>query len=169
MNEGLRDNIISATDWVNAIKPLLEEGHFFRISPSGLSMYPFLVGGRDEVLLRSTAIKKPVKGDIALFRRDDGMHVLHRIHHIKNNRYYMLGDAQTAIEGPVKEENVIAVVETILRKNKKIASDNIILKALSGIWLIIRPLRPVFIKIKMIANHKRKALSRKMKDEKSSA
>ncbi len=145
----MRENIISATDWVTAIKPLLEDGHLLRISPSGLSMYPFLVGGRDEVFLRSTTIKKPVKGDIALFRRDDGMHVLHRIHHIRNNRYYMLGDAQTRIEGPVDENNVIAVVEAIIRKNRKTNCNNIILKALSGIWTMLRPFRPLIIKLKL--------------------
>jgi signal peptidase I len=146
--ERIKENIISASDWFTAIKPLLEDGNLLRISPSGLSMYPFLVGGRDEVFLRSTAVKKPVKGDIALFRREDGMHVLHRIHHIRNNRYYMLGDAQTGIEGPIDGKNVIAVVEAVIWKNRKIDCDNVILKTLSRIWTIIRPFRPIILKLR---------------------
>lgn len=145
--ERFKENIICAADWFTVIKPLLEDGNLLRISPSGLSMYPFLVGGRDEVFLRSTTVKKPVKGDIALFRREDGIHVLHRIHHIRNNWYYMLGDAQTGIEGPIDEKNVIAVVKAVIWKNRIIDRDNIILKTLTRIWTIMRPFRPIILKI----------------------
>lgn len=143
--ERIKENIIPASEWIATVKPLLDEGYELKISPSGLSMYPFLVGGRDEVILRSTAQKPPVRGDIALYSRADGIHILHRVHHVKNEAYYMLGDAQTWVEGPIAKENVHAVAVSVVRKNRIISCDSFYLKCLVHIWLILRPVRPFII------------------------
>lgn len=146
VEERITESIIPATEWMAAIKPLLDDGLTLKISPSGLSMYPFLVGGRDEVLLRSAETKKLRRGDITLYSREDGLHVLHRIHHIKNNEYYMLGDAQTGIEGPIARKNVHAVAEAVIWKNNQIGCDDILLSFLVNIWLLLRPVRPIIIR-----------------------
>lgn len=142
----IEENIIPAGTWMAVMKPLLDDGFELRLCPSGTSMLPFLAGGRDEVFLRSVKAKKPVRGDIALFSREDGLFVLHRIHHISQNRYYMLGDAQTWIEGPVKEENVQAIASAVMWKNKKISCDSLLLKLLTGTWLFLRPVRPQIVR-----------------------
>lgn len=145
VGERITESIIPATEWMAAIKPLLDDGLTLKISPSGLSMYPFLVGGRDVVLLRSAETKKLRRGDITLYSREDGLHVLHRIHHIKNNEYYMLGDAQTGIEGPIARKNIHAVAAAVVWRNTQIGCNDFILRLLTQTWLTIRPLRPVFI------------------------
>lgn len=144
--ERLEENIIPASEWVAAVKPLLDEGFELKICPSGLSMYPFLAGGRDEVILMSAAYRAPVRGDIVLFSRVDGVHILHRVHHVKKGSFYMLGDAQTWIEGPIARENVHAVAVAVIRKNKKTSCDSFSLKLMVHIWLILRPVRPLFIR-----------------------
>jgi len=143
----LSSGIISAAQWSSAILPILDEGCNLKLPLSGLSMYPLLVGGRDEVLITTVLRKKLKRGDIALYVRKDGTHVLHRIHHVKNNMYYMLGDAHTWIEGPIKEEDVLAVATTVIRKEKMILCSQYSYKIISGLWLLVRPLRPIILKI----------------------
>jgi hypothetical protein len=141
----LNEHTIPAAEWVAVIKPLLDKGLELKLSPSGLSMYPFIVGGRDEVMLRSASQKAPVRGDIALFSRADGLHVLHRIHHVKNGSFYMLGDAQTGIEGPVERNSIHAIAVAIIRNGKEISCDNRFLNFLVSVWLLLRPVRPAII------------------------
>lgn len=145
VGERITESIIPATKWIAAIKPLLDDGLTLKISPSGQSMYPFLVGGRDEVLLRSAETKKLRRGDITLYSREDGLHVLHRVHHIKNNEYYMLGDAQTGIEGPIARNNIHAVAEAVVWRNTQISCNDFTLRVLIKAWLFLRPLRPIII------------------------
>ena len=137
---------IPAAQWSSAIMPILAEGHTLKLPFAGLSMYPLLVGGRDEVIIAAASGKHLKRGDIVLYRRKDGTHVLHRIHHIKNTMYYMVGDAQTWIEGPIKEEEVLAVVTEIIRKEKTILCSECGYRFISELWLIVRPIRPQIMK-----------------------
>ncbi|NBJ14690.1 MAG: hypothetical protein FNP40_03785 [Dehalobacter sp. 4CP] len=59
----------------------------------------------------------------------------------------MLGDAQTWIEGPIEKENVLAVVTTIMRKGKSIECRNQGYQFIVELWLLLRPLRPLIMKI----------------------
>ncbi|MBU7007240.1 S26 family signal peptidase [Phosphitispora fastidiosa] len=118
-----------------------------KIPFAGLSMYPLLAGGRDEVIIAAVSGRHLKRGDIVLYQRKDGTHVLHRIHHINDAAYYMLGDAQTWIEGPVREEEVLAVVTEIIRKEKSILCSNSGYRFISELWLLLRPIRPQLIRI----------------------
>ncbi len=128
---------------------MLKENQTLKITPIGSSMCPFFYGGRDDVYLQRP--KFPLKrGDIALFQREDGTHVLHRVHHIKHASgvclYYMLGDNQTWLEGPVKESQILAKAVKILRKGKLIdCQKNYLYRIVASAWLVLRPVRPVFI------------------------
>ena len=63
------------------IEPLLKAGVCIQIHPQGYSMYPFIDPRRDEVVLAGiiedgSALRR---GDVVLYRRENGMLVLHRI------------------------------------------------------------------------------------------
>ncbi len=139
--------MIPAAEWMSALKPLMDEGRELKLCPVGSSMVPFVVGGRDAVILCSPKLKKPARGDIALFSREDGLFVLHRIHHIRKDGYYMLGDAQTWIEGPVKADNIQAIATAVIWKNKIIRCDGPGMKFLTKTWLILRPVRPLIFRL----------------------
>lgn len=136
------EDIIPAVQWSSAILPVLNEGHILKIPLLGLSMFPLLSGGRDEAVISSIAGKKLKRGDIVLYVREDGTHVLHRIHHIKNDNFFMLGDAHTSVEGPIRRENVLAVAEAVIRKGKTISCNRADFWLISSIWLLVRPARP---------------------------
>lgn len=138
---------IPAIQWSTAIIPILDEGRNLKLSFEGLSMYPLLVGGRDEVIMTTINGKRLKRGDIVLYVRKDGTHVLHRIHGIKNNSYYMLGDAQTWIEGPIKKDAILAVVTAVIRKEKMILCKNLNYRLKSRFWVLVRPLRPLILRL----------------------
>ena len=87
------------------IEPLLKAGACIQIHPQGYSMYPFIDPRRDEVVLAGIEDGSALRrGDVVLYRRENGMLVLHRIYKIGQDGLYLLGDHQTAIEGPVRRE-----------------------------------------------------------------
>ena len=55
------------------------------IHPQGYSMWPFLKEGRDSVIVKSLPVSSMHRGDIILYRRNDQILVLHRLHH-KNKK-----------------------------------------------------------------------------------
>lgn len=59
------------------IERLLKEGREVRFTPSGVSMRPFIEGGRDTVLLRKLPTVRV--GDACLVRTSEGRYVLHRV------------------------------------------------------------------------------------------
>ena len=138
----LKEGYISAAEWAPAILPVLSKGYSIKIPLKGMSMYPLLVGGRDEAVISSIGVKKPGRGDIVLYVSEDGIHALHRVHHVKGRDYYMLGDSQTWIEGPIKETAVLAVATDVIRKGKRISCNNAVYRFFAELWLLARPIRP---------------------------
>jgi hypothetical protein len=144
VTENLRPNKISVDEWLPLFMQQMALGKQLKLAPIGKSMYPFLISKRDNVLLKLPEV--PVKrGDICLYRRVNGIHVLHRVHHRDNLGIYMLGDSQTMIEGPLDEEQMLAVAVKIIRKGKEIPCDNKRYRLMYRIWLRLRFCRPVFI------------------------
>ena len=65
------------------IEPLLKAGACIQIHPQGYSMYPFIDPRRDEVVLAGIEDGSALRrGDVVLYRRENGMLVLHRIYKI---------------------------------------------------------------------------------------
>lgn len=101
--------------------PFIEEAFnrntTFKIPVTGTSMNPFLVQGRDFVLLRKTDLPLEI-GDIPLYRRDDGTFVLHRIVGKDENGYIMCGDNQFLLEKNITDRHIVGVVCTVCRDGK---------------------------------------------------
>ena len=66
---------------------------------------------------------------------------MHRIHHVKPDGYYIVGDAQCMIEGPVAEEQIFAVVTKVIRKGKTIQPGDFWWEFFRHVWLHIVPVR----------------------------
>ena len=114
---------------------------------SGRSMTPFLVGGRDTVYL--SRLERPVRrGDILLYQRDSGQYVLHRVWKVeKNGTFTMVGDAQVELEHGIREDQVIAIVTFVLRKEKTVFPGFFWWEFFEKIWIRMVPLRPFFRKV----------------------
>ena len=134
---------------MGSISPILTElitmGSSVNMIVTGDSMYPFLRNLKDSVTLRYP--KKRLKVcDIVLVYRPDGSYVLHRVVKIEGGRFCMLGDAQTKTEGPLPLDCIIAAVSAVNRNDREISTDSIIWRGLSIIWLLLKPLRILFIR-----------------------
>lgn len=129
------------------ISEILDHGQNTKISVSGHSMYPFLRDGLDSVELTKAKFEQLGRGDIVMIRRPNSCYVMHRICKKKSDCFFMVGDAQQCIEGPLYPEQLIAKVTAIWRKEKRISCSNRWLKLLSELWLKLRPFRYICLKV----------------------
>lgn len=107
---------------------------------SGNSMSPFLIHGRDMVYL--SRLRRPARrGDMLLYRRGNGAYVLHRVYEVTPEGFTMVGDAQTALEPGVRQEQVAAIVTRVVRKGKPLAPGSFWWDFFEKVWIRIVPLR----------------------------
>lgn len=128
------------------INEILSRGTGVRITVTGRSMYPFLRENIDGVELLPGDFKSICKGDIVIILRDSGEYVMHRVLKKDGDFFYMVGDAQLWVEGPIRADQIRAVVSAVWRGNKKIASNNPVWRLLSIIWLYL-PIRKLLFKV----------------------
>ena len=130
------------------VSEILTQGGHAWIVVTGVSMYPFLREDKDSVKLTATSFKEIKRGDIVLIKRETGEYVLHRVLRKAENSFYMIGDAQQWIEGPLMPKQLIAVVTAIKKgQSEAINCNNFVWKLLSGMWLNMIPLRHVVFKL----------------------
>ena len=114
---------VKLSEMLPLITEKISSGGEVSIPVTGRSMYPTLQSGRDYAVLEK-APEKLKKGDIPLYRRENGQFVLHRIVGEDENGYILCGDNQTEKEYGVKHSQVIAVLTAVERDGKRIAIDS---------------------------------------------
>lgn len=140
------NKFVRADDWVPAMLEIMKTGKELSIHPTGYSMYPFLKSKRDTVIFRLPD-REIKRGDIVLYRRENGLYVVHRIHHVDNTGYYLIGDNQDTIEGPLERSQILALAVKLVRKGKEInCRTNYFYRFLAWIWLLIIPIRLTLVK-----------------------
>lgn len=132
------DSANSLTD----LEQLLRDGNIIRIKPQGFSMYPLFIPGRDEALIQQVPVTSLRRNDVALYRRDQGILVLHRIVHITSEGYYMTGDNQYEIEGPLRPDQFKGKLIAFVRNGRETSVKNPLYCFLSRLWLFMLPVRP---------------------------
>lgn len=100
----------------NDYKAELDKNGVLGFVPGGNSMWPTLKNaGQSVVVLKKTERLK--RFDVALYIRDNGAYVLHRVMQVKENGYVMCGDSQFDLE-LVREDQVIGIMESFYRGKK---------------------------------------------------
>lgn len=125
------------------LEQLLKDGNIIRIHPQGYSMYPMFLPGRDEALIESVCASSCKKNDVVLYRRDSGILVLHRICHITDDGFYLVGDNQWEVEGPLRPSQIIGRLIAFVRGGKEISVRQPFYRFLSSLWLFLLPVRPL--------------------------
>lgn len=123
------------------ILSLLEDTDNVPLVVTGGSMTPFLVHERDVVYL-SKVNREPRRGDIVLYRRDNGAYILHRVYRVNRDSYTMLGDAQTCPEKGIRPDRIRAVVTAVQRKGALLQKGCLWWDFFERVWIRIVPLRP---------------------------
>lgn len=137
--------VVDTRAYVSMLRELVEDGNEVSMLIAGNSMSPFLIHQRDTI-----CFKKPDRelraGDMVFYQRFGGQYVMHRIWKVRKDGYYIVGDAQTEIEGPVRRQQIFAVITKVQRKGRWIEPGDFWWEFFARIWIRMIPFRPVIIK-----------------------
>lgn len=137
---------VDTVEYVSALRELTEQGKEVSIRIAGDSMAPFMYHGRDFINFKKPD-RKLRKGDMVFYQRTSGQFIMHRIWKVKPEGYYIVGDAQSDIEGPVQEEQIFGLITKVKRKGRWIGPDDFWWKIFEKIWIRMVPLRPVIMSV----------------------
>ena len=136
---------IDTNEYISTLRELTEEGREVGLTVSGSSMSPFLIHERDYI-----CFKKPDRelrrGDMVFYQRESGQFVMHRILKVKPEGYYIIGDAQTEIEGPVDRTQIFAMVTKVKRKEKWTKPGDFWWEFFEHVWPCVIPLRKTAVR-----------------------
>lgn len=135
---------INTREYVGLLKQLVEEGETVSMRIVGSSMSPFLIHDRDLITFKAPEGELK-KGDMVFLQRESGQYVMHRIYAVKPDGYYMVGDAQTEIEGPIRREQIFAVIIKVRRKGKWMEPGNFWWNFFERVWINIIPVRKAVV------------------------
>jgi len=104
-------HLIANAILIPEIAQLVSEGKTVTFTPGGVSMRPFIEGGKDSVLLvRPEHLRV---GDIILAEVSDERYVLHRLIALDGDHVTLMGDGNLRGEEYCIRENVLAKVREI--------------------------------------------------------
>ncbi len=141
------ERVVHMEDKKIDMEDVLLSGSNIQIKPHGYSMYPLLVPERDEIIVSPIVNYRLKRGDLVVYRREKSILVCHRIWKVKKDGYYMVGDNQKEIEGPLQRHQIKGIVICMIRKGKRISSKNVLYIIYSYVWLLFRPVRPFISKM----------------------
>lgn len=143
-NMNRKKNVLPTNAMLDDYARLLREDPRIRSLPlvvSGSSMNPFLVHGRDTVHL--SRLTRPVRrGDILLYRRDNGAYILHRVWKVEAAGCTMVGDNQQQLEPGIRYDQIAAIVTAVDRKGKRMEPGSFWWVFFEKVWIRMVPLRP---------------------------
>lgn len=135
----------------------MESGGVARLVVTGSSMHPTLRHRKDAVFLRPVE-RELRRGDLILYRRNNGQFVLHRIiSKPKEDAFFCSGDNQWQIE-KVEASQVIAVTDGFIRNGKSYREDHPGYRAWVGFWLFLFPVRRPVLALRRWLGRIRKAI-----------
>ena len=131
---------VDTREYVSVLREIAEEGKVVSMLIAGSSMAPFLCHNRDYIYFTKPE-RELRRGDMVFYQRDSGQYVMHRIYRVKHEGYYMVGDAQTQIEGPLRRDQIFAVITQVKRAGKMIRPGDFWWEFFEHIWIRIVPAR----------------------------
>lgn len=135
------------------LEQLLAKGNSIQIWPKGYSMYPLFRPEKDEAII-SPVTGKLKRGEVVLYERMEGVLVLHRICKVNRKGYYMVGDNQYLVEGPIDQSQIKGILTEVIRDGEHFSVGDRSYRRAVRIWLMLRPFRVQIIR--MISAKRRK-------------
>lgn len=122
---------------------ILASGGTAELTTTGSSMRPMLLHRVSKVRLAPP--RRPEKGDLPLYRRDDGTYVIHRVVACGENTFTLCGDHQWRLEPGIRQDQILAVVTDFCRRSRWISCAAPGYRIYWKFWVAIRPLRRLAI------------------------
>ena len=121
----------------------------YAVAPiAGTSMLPLLKEGRDLVELESCSQERLKKGDVVLYKKNDGTLVLHRIIKTENREFFtVLGDHQFNNDEWVNKNQIIAVACGFFIKGRYVNEKTRWYRLYKKIWLCNLNVRRIILAV----------------------
>ena len=121
---------------MNNIERNIKELGYADATITGTSMLPLLKEGRDRVELEPCCQEQLKKGDVVLYKKNDGTLVLHRIIRVENGEFFtVLGDHQFNNDEWVNKNQIIAVACGFFIKGRYVNEKTRWYRLYKKIWL----------------------------------
>ena len=131
----------------SAVSEQLAEHRQAVFTVTGMSMWPFLCHGRDQVIIEAAEPAQLRKGDIVLLQTQRGNYLLHRITKITDCGFVTTGDGNYFRDGEFPFSCLRARVVRLIRKGVTIECDSRKWKILSWIWMKLFAFRRIIFSI----------------------
>ncbi len=142
MNAGLQTKRVPFSGMAETVGDVLARGGLVRLRVEGDSMTPWLRGGEDDVILANPAGRSWGRGDIVLAWDGRSRFVLHRVARREEGSIWLRGDAQTVMEGPWPETQVLAVVDRLVRDGSEVPMASLRARLFALVWRARQRLPP---------------------------
>ena len=117
---------------------LVREGVSVTLPVNGNSMLPFIIGGRESVILKRAGLIE--EGDVLLAWVDGCRYVIHRVIHIEYDRLTLMGDGNLAGTEHCTVSDVRAKVSHVVDEKGKIRDINSKWRRRAAkVWFWLRP------------------------------
>jgi len=129
---------------------ILDGGHSIRLSISGDSMSPILRDG-DVVEVQPATPDQLRKGDLILFKTEEGFLILHR--YIRSQAWFSQvwlltkGDASLGFDRPVSPQQVLGRVVQIIRQGRVLSLEGKKARLVNYVLAKISPYRPIISRV----------------------
>lgn len=124
------------------VERILAGGQSVKLKVTGNSMLPFIVGGRDCVLIQQhSGIEALQVGQIVLAHLPDRRYVLHRIVRICGTEITLMGDGNLRGTECCRFSDIMGVVTKIIRNGRYVNCDTKLERYKAELWGRLLPIR----------------------------
>ncbi len=113
----------------------------------GDSMMPLIKQDRDLLVISKKPQHRLKKYDVALYKRDSGQYVLHRVLKVRKHDYIICGDNRWKKEYGITDRHIIGVLTAVIRKNKEISVNDLRYKVYVHLWCDLFPVRAFVVHV----------------------
>lgn len=129
----------------------LSQGKKVKLRAKGSSMWPFIHGNEDTLLI--TPASTLSKDDIVLAHIDGKRYVVHRIVEMSENIITLMGDGNLYEKETCTCSDIYGAVASIIRDGKELSLISKNAHMLARIWRLLLPIRRLKAKISYKINH----------------
>ena len=125
---------------------LVQDGVSVTFPVKGRSMLPFIIGGRESVILQKPGSLQ--RGQVVLAQVGPDRYVVHRIIKVEPDRITLMGDGNICGTESCTPSNVLAIATHVVDekgKRRTLESKGQMFKA--KVWYVIRPLRRIILAV----------------------
>lgn len=140
------ERVVDTNEYVSVLREIAESGKVVSLRIFGGSMTPFLAHGRDYIYFTKPD-RELRRGDMVFYQRQNGQYVMHRIYKKKADGYYIVGDAQAEIEGPIAESQIFARIVKVKQKDRLLQPGDFWWEFFEHVWIRIVPLRMPIVRL----------------------